>query len=395
MNSLPSPDRTENRLSDRDVARARDLALRYGWNATAFQVVNPGIRHWFSPDREAVVGYVERQRVRVVAGAPICAEERLPDVLDAFEEQARRAGHSVCYFGAAGRVMSLIGDCPGYSTVLLGAQPVWNPARWSEIIAGHASLRAQVARARNKGVTTEEWPPCRVREHPGLRRVLDEWLSTRPLPPLHFLIEPETLSYPEGRRVFVALKEGTPIGFVNCSPVPARSGWLTEQFVRGHNAPNGTVELLLDTAVRAVAADDARYLTMGLVPLSDRNWDATRINPLWLRLVLTWVRAHGRRFYHFDGLERFKAKFHPETWETIYAVSNEPRFTPRTLYAIAHAFSQRPPAIAVAQGATRALRQEFRRLSAFRCLRVTPTSGIPYNDKTRGKSDPPLDTRSV
>ena len=31
-----------------DVARARQLVLEHGWNATAYQIVNRGIEHWFS-----------------------------------------------------------------------------------------------------------------------------------------------------------------------------------------------------------------------------------------------------------------------------------------------------------------------------------------------------------
>lgn len=46
------------------------LLREYAWNATAYQIVNPGIEHWFSPEGDAVIGYVTRGRVRVVAGAP-------------------------------------------------------------------------------------------------------------------------------------------------------------------------------------------------------------------------------------------------------------------------------------------------------------------------------------
>jgi phosphatidylglycerol lysyltransferase len=347
-----------------DVGLARALALRYGWNATAYQVVNPGIAHWLDPAGDALVGYVTAglpwQRTRVVAGAPVCPEERLPEIIEAFEGEARARGERVCYFGAAGRVMTLLGDRPDYSVVVLGAQPTWEPSRWAETIESHASLRAQLARARNKGVTVSEWPTERTRENPELRRCLSEWLATRSLPPLHFLVEPETLSRLEGRRVFVAERNGVPVGFVTCSPVPARSGWLTEQFVRGADAPNGTTELMLDAAVRTLAADGARYVTMGLVPLSKNTWVPSDYNPLWLRFALSWVRAHGRRFYNFDGLDRFKAKFLPHAWEPIYAISNEPRFSFSTLYAIADAFSDGSPIRAVLKGIGKAVRQEAR-----------------------------------
>lgn len=339
--------------------RARALALQHGWNATAYQVVNPGIDHWFSARGDAVVGFVHKHRTYVVAGAPICPLDRLEAVIAEWENFARRRGHRVCYFGAAGRVHSLLSARREYSTVVLGAQPVWEPARWPEIIEGHASLRAQLNRARNKGVTVSEWPAARASGDPQLRRCLREWLCTRGLPSLHFLVEPQTLANLADRRIFVAEKSGVAVGFLNAAPVPLRQGWLTEQFVRGSGAPNGTVELLVDAMMRAVAADGAQYATMGLVPLSEHNTLPMDYNPAWLRWLLAWVRAHGRRFYNFDGLDAFKSKFRPHGWEPIYAIAAEPNFSPRSLYAIAAAFSGQPPWWAVTRGLLKAAGQEY------------------------------------
>lgn len=343
-----------------DVSRARKLALQYGWNATAFQVVNPGIVYWFSQAGDAVVGYVRKHRVKVVAGAPICALERLNAVIEEWENFATRNGDRVCYFGAAGRVHSYLNALPGYNSVVLGAQPVWRPSGWAQIVQANASLRAQFHRARNKGVTVSEWPTERAQNDPQLMRCLREWLETRGLPPLHFLVEPQTLANLEGRRIFVAERNGVVVGFVNASPVPARRGWLTEQFVRGHGAPNGTIEIIIDAMMRAVAEDGAEYVTMGLVPLSTHDQLPMNYNPHWLQWLLTWVRAHGRRFYNFEGLDAFKSKFRPHAWEPIYAISDEPKMSPRTLYAIAAAFSGQSPIWAVSRGLLKAVRQEFR-----------------------------------
>jgi phosphatidylglycerol lysyltransferase len=344
-----------------DAERARALVLRYGWNSTCFQIVNPGIELWFSSGGDAVVGFVRRGGVRVVAGAPVCPHERLPAVLEEFE-QCRQG--CVCYFGAEGRVRSLLGNRSDYSAVTLGAQPIWRPEEWVRAFDRDPSLRAQRNRALNKGVRVNEWTAMKAADHPELWRCLREWLSTRGLPPLHFLVEPATLGNLEGRRVFVAERVGRPVGFVVLSPVPERRGWLTEQFVRGHDAPNGTVELALDTAIRAIAADGDEYVTMGIVPLSRRHAgfppaDEMDANPAWLNVLLGWTRAHGRRFYDFDGLDTFKSKFHPDEWEAIYAISKEPRFSPRTLYAIAAAFSQGSPLLAVIRGLGRAVHQEL------------------------------------
>lgn len=343
-----------------DVALARDLVMRYGWNATAYQIVNPGISHWFSVHNDAVVGYVRKAGVCVVAGAPVCSHERLPDVLEEWESFCRKRGDGVCYFGAAGRIKDLLGTSPNHSTVILGSQPVWEPAHWADVVLGHSSLRAQFSRARNKGVVVSEWPPDKCLHNPELRRVLNEWLSTRGLPTLHFLVEPETLALMDDRKVFVATVNGKAVGFTTLCPIPGRNGWLTEQFPRGQGAPNGTVELLMDAAIHTVAVQGAQYVTMGLVPLSEHGRQPDEDNPAWLKLLLAWTRAHGRRFYNFGGLEAFKAKFRPDCWEPIFAISNEKRFSLRSLYAIAAAFSGISPVLAVMRGAARAVRQEGR-----------------------------------
>jgi phosphatidylglycerol lysyltransferase len=352
-----------------DARRARDLVMAHGWNATAYQIVNPGIAHWFAPEGDAVVGYVRAAGVRVVAGAPVCAPERLADVAAAFERDAAAAGDGVCYFGAEARLAALYRDGRRHARALLGAQPAWDPARWADAVAGHASLRAQLNRARNKGVRVAEWPARDAGASPALRRVLGAWLASRGLPPLHFLVEPATLDRLDDRRVLVATRgddgsDGEVVAFTVLSPVPARGGWLVEQFPRAPGAPNGTVELLLDAAVRAIAADGARYVTLGLAPLARPELvgaaPSGEDDPLWLRLAFQWVRAHGRRFYNFAGLEAFKAKFRPERWEPVYAIAGGRRFPARALYAIAAAFGARSPVTLVGAALARAVGAETR-----------------------------------
>src|SRR5262249_54096122 len=137
---------------------ARELILRYGWNATAYQIINPGIELWFSSDCEAVVGFVRARNTLVVAGAPVCARGRLADVAMEFEQAARRDGKRVCYFGAEDRLESLYRGAPTHSMVLLGAQPMWLPRNWRGIILGHASPKAPPNPPPHKTVSGGEWP---------------------------------------------------------------------------------------------------------------------------------------------------------------------------------------------------------------------------------------------
>lgn len=342
-----------------DPARARALVLRYGWNATSYQILNPGIAHWFSAGGDAVIGFARHHGVYVVAGAPMCPDARLGEVVDEFEREARADGSHVCYFGAEGRLEQILRGQPRRAFVILGGQPAWTPSAWPPVIGRHASLRAQLHRARNKGVEVREWPAARAHGHPDLWRCLREWGTTRGLPPMRFLVEPRTLDRLEDRRVFVAERAGVGVvGFLLASPVPLRRGWLVEQIIRGRGAPNGCNELLIDAAMRAFAAEGAEYVTLGLSPLSRRAHLDEGANPPWLRFTLAWIRAHGRRFYNFDGLDAFKAKLDPERWEPVYAIADERRALPRTLFAIAAAFSGGSPLVFVARAALGAARME-------------------------------------
>lgn len=71
--------------------RTRRIVLAHGWNSTSYQILNPGIRHWLASADDAVVGFVSCFGVRVAAGAPICARERLLEVAFEFERAAARA----------------------------------------------------------------------------------------------------------------------------------------------------------------------------------------------------------------------------------------------------------------------------------------------------------------
>lgn len=343
---------------ERQLDRVRGLLLRYGWTSTSYQLVNPGMAHWFSREGDAVVGYVDGPHCRVVAGAPVCAHARLPAVVAELERDAAAAGRRLLYFGAESRLASLCRSDTRHAIISLGAEPVWDPRGWARRIAEHASHRAQLHRARNKGVVVEEWPVLVAEREPALRYCLQEWLATRGLPPLHFLVEPDTLRHLEGRRIFVASRRGAIIAYLVLSPIGSRRGWLFEQWIRGAGSVNGTVDLMVHTAMTALAAEDVTFASLGLAPLSPRV-PREPDEPLWLRGVCTWLRAHGRRFYNFAGLDQFKARLRPDTWDPVYAIAAAPAFGVRDLWAIAAAFSGGHPLHMVTHGLARAVQWEL------------------------------------
>lgn len=340
----------------REPELARVLVLRHGWHTVAYQILNPGIAHWLAPDHAAVVGYVAAGGAWVAAGAPVGPPERLAELAAAFEAAAARHGRRVCYFGAQAGLAELLAARAPLARLKIGAQPVWDPRGWPNLLAGAPALRAQIARARNKGLVVQCRPATEAARDGALRVCLEQWLARRGLPPLGFLVEPLALAAPEDRQVFVALRRGVPLAYLLATPIPQRDGWLLEQLVRGPHAPNGVAELLIDAAMRALGAAGARYLTLGLAPLAARGHSDTEIQSAHVRLLLIWARNYGRRFYNFAGLEAFRARLRPDAWEPVYLLSRERATSLRTLYAVAEAFGGTPPLLFLGRALLRAAR---------------------------------------
>jgi phosphatidylglycerol lysyltransferase len=343
---------------------ARDLVVTYGRNATAYQILNPGIQHWFSDSKDAVVGYVRRGSWILVAGEPVCDRRRLPAIVSEFETFARDNGCRACYVLATDGMREAVSD---HAAIAIGAQPTWNPGEWNMTVRTHRSFRAQLHRSVNKAVEVSEEPAAGAREDPGIQGILREWLASRRLPPMHFLVEPEVLSgIVEDRLLFVARRHGRVVAFLVASPVPGCNGYLIEELARSPHAPNGTSELLIDAAMRRFAELGCTYATMGLVALASGTTDA---NPFWLRTLMSIARAHANRFYNFRGLESFRRKMHPRAWEKLYAISSERAFSPQALYAMGGAFSGISPIRAIGIAVLKGVREEVRTLGKMAARR--------------------------
>jgi phosphatidylglycerol lysyltransferase len=232
---------------------------------------------------------------------------------------ARDAGKRVSCFATESRFL----DAVGWPALRIGEQPTWEPAQWSAQAGARGGLRAQLRRARAKGVTIRKLAPDELHApRAATRAAVDalgaRWLASHPLAPMSFLVRPDLDAFPAERLYFVAEHDGRLVGFLGAVPVYARSGWLLEDLWREADAPNGTAELLIDAGMNAAADGCAPYATLGLVPLAGAL-------PLWLRLA----RRAGRPLYDFEGLRAFRARLGPARWDPIYLA--HPRSSVRAL----------------------------------------------------------------
>lgn len=326
------------------MAVARELVLEHGRNSTAYQILGPGLQYWFSDKRDAVIGFRQVSGVWVAVGDPVCSLSQMPEVASRFEQRARGDNKSVCYFHASQAFADAL-SYENHSAVEIGLLPGWNPADWQQIKVRDSSLRSHLNTAVSKRVTVRET----TSDAPSVN--LDEcrrdWLKSRRLPPLQFLLDLK-LEVLLDRRIFVAEQAGTAVGYLVACPVPERRGWAVEQMIRSQHAPTGTMESLIDALMSALAANRHEYLTLGLIPLASGSQQQRTSSVL--RQLLIAGKTVGKRFYNFEGLEAFKLKFRPHYLEPVYAISNVVPFRVRDLYAVIRAFTGKSPVRTLLQG---------------------------------------------
>lgn len=301
--------------------------LRYGWNATASQTSAPEFEFFVSD--EGAVAYVDTGGAWVVAGAPFANPSNLSAVTAAFAAAARGRGRRICFFGVEPRFLELV----PMRAIHVAEQPEWDPRRWDEMLAKHRRMREQLRRARKKGVRVRELGGDALAKEPELlerlRTVREDWLETRRMAPMGFLASVPPVEADAGREWLIAERDGRVVAAAALLPVPARAGTLVEHVFREEDAPNGTLEILIDAAMQRALRVGGEWLTLGMVALSGA-----------VPTLLRWVRRLGGVFYSFEGIRHTRARLHPVRWTPLYLAYPEGQSLALTILDLLRAFAR-------------------------------------------------------
>lgn len=319
-----------------------------GTHATSFQILEDGYTYWFDPAVPApgaVVAYAEHGRYRVVAGVPLAPESRVAEVAAHFIADAAASDQRVLFFQVDEEFVAGLRELLGAAAVdavPIGEMPEWTPSGYHTDGPSRRTLRGQVQRARNAGVQVRAVHPEELEAAPGALRseiegVLAAWLEDRRMSAMRFLVDLQPFHLPRERRYYVAEVGDRAVGFLAAIPIYQRRGWFFEDIIRVPDAPNGAVELLVDTAMRDAAAQGDEYVTLGLSPLAGVRLEPGP-HPL-MRRTFAWCFRRLGPLYSFDGIRRFKQRFEPDEWQTQYLVQCPPALGASSVHAVLSAFA--------------------------------------------------------
>ena len=290
-----------------EPARQLDALRLHGIDAVSFQAIK-GASHWWQDEAHpsgtgAIVPYMRSGRSWIAIGTPLVEAGSRRDAVHRFTAAAQAAGHRAVFFGVED-----LEPFAGCRTLRIGLQSVLQPSEWDHVLK-HSRLREQLRRARAKGVVVrpiaaDELQDERLRAE--IERLRTEWLGSRAMEPLGFLVAVEPFHAPLEHLYFLAERQGRPVQFLSAVPIYGRSGWLMEDMLRGAEAPNGTTELVIDALMRTLRGDP-HWVTPGLTPL-------TGPTPWWMRAT----RFVTVPLYDFSGLQKFRARLRPSRWDPVW-----------------------------------------------------------------------------
>jgi phosphatidylglycerol lysyltransferase len=309
-----------------DLERARAL-IAHCPQALANAVLSADKRLLFSNAGDAFLMYQISGRSWVALGDPVGSPQSREELVWRFRELSdRHAGWTVFYQVSAERLPLYI-DL-GLAAMKLGEEArVWLPD-FSLEGSARAELRTQRRRAERDGASFQVVRASDIGPLlPRLRAISDAWLEEKAVAEKCFSVGAFDEAYV---RQF-------PVALVSCNaePVAFASLWIAgtgeeiavDLMRFGPDAPRGAMDFLFVELMLWGRQQGYRWLNLGMAPLA--GLEQHPLAPAWHR-VGNFVFRYGEHFYNFDGLRRYKAKFHP-VWESKYLASPGGLALPRVL----------------------------------------------------------------
>ena len=314
--------------------RIKSLLKKYGYNTSSFQLLSNGLEYFTSTQNiDGLIAYIRVNDTFVCAGDPLCADEDFSKLVLEFRRFSKDKNKTPLFLQVSHKAKKLF-DMAGFGALKFGEEAIFDLETYDFSGGERKSLRWGIRNAQKEGVSAELYSK---KDTKCIRSICEEWLSSRKTKGFSFLLSLDPLENKEEKIIFVAKKSGRCVGYLTAVPVAARHGWYFEDIIRAKNAPNGTNQLLVKTAIDHLKSQGAKMASIGTAPLGNILDDETEERKL-INKILRYAYNNLNGFYNFKGLHEFKSSFGPSMWEKKYLCFYPDRFRPKYLLAVIAAY---------------------------------------------------------
>lgn len=298
-----------NRVLENNRQLLVELVRRFGGTA-ADAVLDPTCKIYVDPNIQGVIGYRIENNYAVVYGNPICSIEDAPALAQSFENFCTSKGWSTIYLGVTGPFAEWAKETICKIQITFGYELYLDPHNDPQQYTGvNASLvRRKVRHAQKENTTVEEYKGNDPAVEAAIENVATLWLQGRKGAQVH-ISHVRLFENRYGKRWFYAKQGENIVGVLVLNQLEAKEGWLLNHVMFIPTAPHGTPEILVVTALAALASEGCHFVTFGNVSKND-VWEIKGLGKF-----STWAAENLLKLlkglFHLEGHYKFWEKFHP------------------------------------------------------------------------------------
>lgn len=320
-----------------DKNKLKNLLKKYGHSSISFQTLMDGLSCFKVAGVDGYIAYLKSGRSCLAIGDPICSEKDFTEIVGEFVNFCQKQKLKAIFLASTPQTRDLFKQS-GLDWLKIGTEGIFDLNKYNFQGGKMKDLRRFISHARKLGIKVRRLQSNDQNKFNQVRNISRNWLATRRIKSLSFLLNLNPLNELTERIIFTAEDKNQVVAFLSCSPIYGRQGYYLEDFIKVKNAPKGVSELLFYEAINYLKTVDCQMVTLGPALLS--NLQPTD-NPRY-RQFNTWLRLFFKKvstFYNFKGIYNFKARFKPSHWEDVYICFYPPRLKRSMFLDIIKAFS--------------------------------------------------------
>jgi phosphatidylglycerol lysyltransferase len=272
--------------------------------------------YFFNAKHTAGLAYSTHKRIAMVVGDPAGDPKAFNSLLQDFATFCRTNDWSAAFIHTDPRFTKLY-KSHDFALQKIGEEAVVTIKDFLENESRNKYFRQIHNRFTKQGYSVEVLQP----PHSGalvhrLHTVSDDWLSRPGRKERGFMMGYFSPKYIQKGPVVVLRDDaGTIQGFINQIPSFDPEEANFDMLRQSKDAPGNSSDFILLAFIKHLDTQGFARINLGLCPLAglDESDEANSVTNNALRFLY----ANGDRFYSFNGLKRFKAKYNPE-WQSRY-----------------------------------------------------------------------------
>ena len=282
------------------------------------------------PSIDGVIGYRVEYGCAIVMGDPVCSAENKIELAQAFSEHCKTKNRPIVYVTASEQFVKQAFTAISRSFIEVVDELVFDPQNDPKKGSKGRLLRGKVSQAIRFGITSHEYSSVDEEIEKQLEEVSISWLKAREGPQI-YLAPVDLFASRIGKRWIYAKYNNKVIGVVLLHQIEARQGWLLQLLLTTPDAPNGTSEFLVNSAIEILRKERCTYLTFGAA-LKDEIGMIEGLGKASCYLARMAYKG-AKKIFPLDGRRKYWKKFSPEP-EPSYLLFENNRLTIKEIGAI-------------------------------------------------------------